>query len=269
MMANFDPDKGAYYKPGTNELITGDIRPVPAASAVGTPKPQLLSENGLDYIATQYRLTRDGSILTRFSDEEKARVINRVAEQNEMLGRSPVNAIMQQLSIKADAASLSNVTKMGDAVKAAESKALGQADIITGLLPDVSRTNIRKLDEWLSAGRRNIEGNTPEILLYNAIQTFSNEYGKIVEGSTGSVQGASESSMKAARSLINAAMKGQTITDVLNLMKREMALTGQGWEATRDLIQGRIVGGVGGSGGGETQKVIRYDENGKPIGGGG
>lgn len=212
----------------------------PSQSSVGTEGS--LSADGLDYIATQYRLTRDGSILTRFSEAEKAKVINRVAEQNKTLGRTPAAAIMNQAAMKADTASLSKATTLADASFAFETKANAQADIIESLLPKVSRGSWKILNGAFAAGKVAIEGDSTESQLYNAIQTFSAEYAKIMEGSTSSASGSTEGARKTASSLINTAMPKGTLKDVLTLMRREMDLTVQGWNVTKDKIQSRMVG---------------------------
>ncbi len=98
------------------------------------------------------------------------------------------------------------------------------------------------LNSWLLAGKKEIAGDTDTALLYNAIQTFSTEYAKIMEGSTGSVAGSSQSARKASADLIKATMSPATLPKVIDLLKQEMRLTMNGWDATIGHITERMGG---------------------------
>ncbi len=128
--------------------------------------------------------------------------------------------------------------------EASENKAIGQIGIIKEISPKVPRTQVPLINGAIQAGRVHLLGDSNAQQLGNAIQTFANEYGKIIEGSTGSVQGASESSQRAARKLVDASLNPKTLNDVLNLMQREMDLTVAGYGAAINHVTEKMGGTV-------------------------
>jgi hypothetical protein len=132
---------------------------------------------------------------------------------------------------------------MSAAAESFENKALAQADMIDALSSKVSRTQYPAINAALQSGRVTLLGDTNAQQLANAVQTFTAEYAKIIEGSTGSAAGSSDSARRAAERLLNTAMSKGTMRDVLALMRREMALTVQGYGATINHITTQM-GGV-------------------------
>lgn len=198
-----------------------------------------LDEDGLDLAATAYRLTRQ---LPSRNATQNGAILSRAAAQGKALGNSPAATITRQAAYKGDAASLEKITKMSDTAEAFENKALGQIEIIKGLSPKVGRTNSPMLNEWLLAGKDHVLGDSETHQLYNAVSTFSAEYAKIMEGSTGSAAGSSDAARRAAERLVSAAQGKGSLNDTLALMQREMKLTIDGYGVTIGHITQRLGG---------------------------
>jgi hypothetical protein len=161
----------------------------------------------------------------------KAAIINAAAKQTKALSQSPAVAIQKQAARKADGAALTAMTKASAAAESFETKAIAQADIVRGLSNKVSRTQFPIINGALLAGQRDIAGDANTQLLFNALTTFTSEYAKIVEGSTGSAAGSSDAARRAAASLISASLNKGTLAQTLDLMQKEMRLTVQGYGA--------------------------------------
>jgi hypothetical protein len=211
--------------------------------ATGVAPGSGLSEDGLDYAATQYRVTGVMPPMGMGKTPDRARIINRTAEQAKLLGQTPAAAIQKQAAYKSDGAALTKMQQASAAAESFETKATAQADIVRELSRKVDRTQWPLINQAILSGQINLLGDTNAQLLANAVQTFSTEYAKIIEGATGSAAGSSDSARSASQRLISAAMNKKTVAGVLDLMEREMALTVQGYGATIEHITQRM-GGV-------------------------
>lgn len=201
-----------------------------------------LDPDGVDYAATEYRVTGKMPPLGMGNGAARSAIINTAAKQARMLGQSPAAAIQKQYAYKGDATALTKMTTMSAAAESFESKALAQADIIDTLSAKVSRSQWPIINDAIISGKTKLLGDSNAQQLANAIETFSAEYAKIIEGSTGSAAGSSDSSRKASSRLINTSFNKGTMADVLNLMRREMRLTVQGYDATKAHITERMGG---------------------------
>ncbi len=199
-----------------------------------------LDKEGLEFAAVNYRIT--GRLPARDKDQNGA-IISLAAHLGKEQGLSPAVTLQKQAAFKADGGSLALMTKMSDASQASEAKALGQADLIRELSAKVSRSQYPLINSAIQAGKVDLLGDSNAKQLANALITFTSEYGKIIEGSTGSVAGSSDSARKASDKLIGAELSKGTMSDVLNLMGREMRLTNLGYDAAIGHITERM-GGV-------------------------
>jgi hypothetical protein len=201
-----------------------------------------LSDDGVEYAATQYRLTGKMPALGNGNGDIKAKIISETARQAKAIGQSPAASIQKQAAYKADGAALTKMQTMSSAAESFENKALGQADIVSELSGKVGRTGSPMLNGWLLAGKDHVVGDSDTHQLFNAISTFSAEYAKIMEGSTGSAAGSSDSARKATARLVSASQGKKSLEDTLNLMRREMRLTIGGYDATISHITERMGG---------------------------
>lgn len=232
------------------QRFSGDGTPIgktvpPQKGANGTSPDGLganaLTPDAVDYVATAYRILGTAGIPTRLDETEKKRIINAATEQAKILGQSPAVAIQRQAAYKSDAKALDQMRKMSSSAESFENKALAQADLVRDLSAKVDRTQIPLINAALLSGKANFgDSNTQQ--LYNAITTFTSEYAKIMEGSTGSAAGSSDSARKASERLIAAKMNKGTVNDVLALMQKEMRYTINGYGATIDHITERMGG---------------------------
>lgn len=274
----FDPATGARYLTEADvaakkPIDPASLRKIPAAArgqSDGNTTGGGLTEGSVDYLGTQYRILGPSGIPTRFDQGEKTKIVNRSTEQIAALGQSPVQAVQKQLAVQADSKALALNARMATSAEAFEYKALQQADIVTGLSKNVSRTDSPLFNSALLAGKKEIFGDADTQLLFNAVQTFTSEYAKIMEGSTGSVAASSDSARKAADRLVKAGLGHDTLLKTIDLMRREMRLTILGYDAVREHIMSRLGdGGVTGATPAATAPAgpprIYYDATGKPV----
>ena len=207
--------------------------------------PGALDPGGVEYAATQYRVTMTMPALGMGNAASRTAIINTAAKQARMLGQTPAVSIQKAAAFKADTAALTQMSKMRASAEAFENKALQQADIVQDLSDKVSRTQYPVINEALLSGKARIVGDTNTQLLFNALTTFTTEYAKIMEGSMGSVAASSDSARAAAAKLVSPGLNKQTLTKTLDLMRREMRLTVQGYDATIEHITQRQIGPSG------------------------
>jgi hypothetical protein len=200
-----------------------------------------LDEGGLDLLATQYRIQGTSAIPTRISGEDRAKLINLAAKQAKALGNSPAQTIQKQYALKSDGAALTKITNMSAAAEAFETKAIAQAELVRGLSKKVKRTEYPIINAALQSGRE-ATGDTDAHLFANGLLTFTTEYAKLMEGSTGSVAGSSDAARKDAARLISTALNNGTIDKTLDQMKWEMQQTRRGYDVVVDGIQRRMGG---------------------------
>lgn len=201
-----------------------------------------LDEAGQELLATQYRVVGSSAIPTRISGADRAKIINQAAAQMKVLGQSPAMAIQRQYALKADAGSLNKISTMAATARAFENKAIQQADLVRDLSARVDRTQFPAINRALLAGKKDFLGDADTQLLYNALTTFTAEYAKIIEGSTGSAAGSTDAARKASASLAHAALNKDTLAKTLDLMQKEMRYTIQGYDATKDAITAKMGG---------------------------
>lgn len=248
-MVTFDPGKGVYLSGGVD--VSARVKPIPPAAQSGNAAGEPLGGMTADTVedtAARYRLVGERALPTRLDNAQKTAIMNAASRQRRELGRSPAQELQQQSAIKADQGALSKMVSMKSSAEAFESKALGEVPIIEALSKKVGRTSWPIINAALQAGKTTITGDSDATQLANAITSFTEEYAKIMTGTTGSAAAASDSARKASKDLINAAMNKGTMHDVLMLMQRQMGLTMQGYDATIGHINDRIsASGPGGS----------------------
>jgi len=234
---------GRRYDAEGKLIATAPERPAQSSGGggAGAPTSGGLDESGLELAATRFRIT--GTLPARDS-KQNAAIMNAAAKQAKELGLAPAVTIQKQAAYKGDAAALQAMQKASASAEAFESKAIAQTGIIRDLSKQVPRTSWPIINRALQAGRTEISGDPNATMLANAVETFSEEYAKIMGGATGSAAGATDSSRAAAKRLINTAMSHGTMDKVLDLMQREMDLTMQGYDATISHISQRMNGGA-------------------------
>jgi len=229
----------------------------------GAGAPGGLEPDAVELAATQYRILGTAGIPTRIDAGERVKIMNAAARQAKALGQSPAQAVQKQAAYKSDGASLTKMTTMAAAAEAFETKAIAQADLVRELSKKVKRT------EWpiVNSALLNLKaatGDTDAHLFANGLLTFTTEYAKLMEGSTGSAAGSSEGARKDAAKLIATALNKGTIEKTLDQMQWEMRQTRAGYDTTIAHITDRM-GGAPHAADPPPAKRIVYGMDGKPI----
>jgi len=239
VQGTFDPETGRYFY--NNEDVTAQAkhyeRPITVGAGAGA---EPLSDDAIDIAGARYRLL--GTLPTRFDQGQKAKIMNAGARQAKALGDSPAGVITRQMMTKADSGALANIQKMASSADAFETKANAQAELIRRLSQEVPRTQWPVINQVLQAGRTEIAGDPKASQLAQAVQSFTMEYAKILEGSTGSVAASTKGANDAANRMLNPAMNKGTIEGMLNQMQWEMRQTGVGYDAAKQHILERMGG---------------------------
>lgn len=215
-------------------------RPVTNINGPGAVK---MSDAAVDFAAAQVRIVGNGAgVMTRLNDDDRKRILNRVAEQAQSLGQSPALAVQKQAAYKSDGAALTKMSTMKSAAESYESKAISQADLVKSLSEKVNRSSIPAINGAILSGKTNIAGDENAQLYANALTTFAAEYAKIIEGSTGSAAGSSDSARRAATDLIRVGLTKGQIRKTVDQMQWEMRQTILGYDATISHITERMGG---------------------------
>jgi len=227
---------GQTYDMGRKPVDPATLAPPEAATATGGLDP-----DAVEHTATQYRILGPSGIPTRIGEADRDKILNEAAKQAKALGQSPAQAVQKQAAFKADAGALNKMTTMKSSAESFENKAVAQADLVNQLSEKVDRTSFPLINEALISGKKGI-GDENAQLYTNALTTFAAEYAKIMEGSTGSAAGSSDSARKAATDLISKGLSKGQIASTIKQMQWEMRQTIQGYDTTIDHITNRMGG---------------------------
>lgn len=269
IQVTFDPHSGKRTMvdgAGQSVDVTGKTSPIPRASSQG---PSSATDGGLspeavDYVATQYRILGPSGMPTRLDENQKIKVLNNAAKQVKALGQTPAVAVQRQAAFKSDGASLTKMTTMKSSAEAFETKANAQAGLVGELSSKVGRTQFPIVNDVLLSGKERIGGDENTHLFSNALLTFTTEYAKIMEGSTGSAAGSSEGARKDAARLISIGLNNGTIQKTIAQMQWEMRQTIQGYDVTIEHITERMGGTAQPAAPAAAPRIV-YDMNGNVV----
>ncbi len=200
-----------------------------------------LTPDAVEYAATQYRILGPSGIPTRLDGNERVRIVNAASNQTKSLGQTPAMAVQKQAAFKSDGAALTQMRRMSSAAQAFETKALAQTDLVSGLSTKVPRTQYPVINDGLLTFKDRVLGDQNTQLLFNALTTFTTEYAKVMQGSTGA-SGADVSARADAAKLISAGLNNGTLQKTIDQMKWEMRQTMNGYDATINAITERMGG---------------------------
>ena len=143
---------------------------------------------------------------------------------------------------KANSTAVGKLITQKATVSAFENKAKAQIDmILNGYTDPTTGANKPALINAASTGDFQLankayqtfqiqSGNSPSILLANSLITFTNEYAKIMSGSTGSASASSDSARAEASNLISNGLNKGNLQEVLGLLQKEMDTTIEGYD---------------------------------------
>ncbi len=198
-----------------------------------------LDKDGLELAGTTYRLT--GKLPARDAKQNGA-IMSVAAKQGKTLGNTPAATIQKQAAYSGDAKALAKMQSMSAAAEAFESKANAQAQLVVDLSKKVGRTQFPVINDILLSGKERVLGDENTHLFSNALLTFTTEYAKIMEGSTGSSAGSSEGARRDAAKLISTGLNNGTIEKTIAQMQWEMQQTVLGYDIVKQHISERMVG---------------------------
>jgi hypothetical protein len=204
----------------------------PAASMQGDQ----LAPDALDTAAEFYNQT--GTLPQGLSrNPQTSRLImNRAAQ---LRGGMPANLAESAAGYKADAKSLAELEAQRGKILAFEHTAGLNADLALELSAQVNRGQAPVLNRWVLAGRRSVKGDANIVAFDAAVNTFANEYAKVVSSATGGGV-TSDSARHEAMSLINTAQTPEQFSAAIATLKKDMANRRAGYDSQRAEIADRI-----------------------------
>lgn len=179
-----------------------------------------LSKGAVDEMAERYR---DYGTLPSFGMGKegaamKRAVINRAAEMDKEEGTSASDAALRQATGKASAQARGALEKTVQNIQLAEKTALGTAQQVEQLSSDYQRTGSPLLNKTLNEYRSTIAGD-PKLAAFSAgLNTFKNEYTKVMTGAGQSTDAARAE----ADHLVNTNMSHEQLMAGMAQMKAEM-----------------------------------------------
>lgn len=142
--------------------------------------------------------------------------------------------------VKADSASLTNITKMSDAAAAFEDTAMKNFETAMSEAPKAVPNLGPFLNRWVEKGET-MFGDTDVPKYVAALLTGANEYAKVMAGSTGS-QGSTVDSRREAAEIFSQYFNTGQIKGVIDIAHRDMENKKASYASKRDEIKGRISG---------------------------
>lgn len=144
-----------------------------------------------------------------------------IVEKMPEMGMTPQQLIANQGQVKANQASLNNMTKMADAATNFENTAIANFKRAMQLAPDAIPTDFGPLlNNWIENGEIGI-GNVPVPAYVTALLTAANEYAKVMSGSTGA-QASTVDARREAAQMFSPGMSHDQIEGVVGVAINEM-----------------------------------------------
>lgn len=206
-----------------------------ALTAANAPAGGDLTPEAIEHAAQRYAIDRTlPPNLGRGAQgaAKTSQILNRAAMIAAANGDSAGAAAISQISNKASAMALGQLTKQEQMVGAFEKNALSNADIALQSSAAVDRTGIPVLNRWIMAGQKNVLGDPDVSRFHAATTTFVNEYAKIMSGSMGNTA-VSDSLRKETEALLGTKDTPEQFQATIDLMKQEMRNRMKGFAAQK------------------------------------
>lgn len=183
-----------------------------------------ISPDAIDAAARRYRI--DGTIpalgMGKSAAAMRAQILNKASELDKAEGIGGNDARTNQITGKAQTASVAALNKQKTMVGSFEKNALANADMALQLSGTVDRTGVPLLNRVIQSGQTNITGNPDLAKFHAANETFVNEYAKVMSGSMGNTP-VSDSARTHAHSILSTAQTPQQYAETMATLKQEMA----------------------------------------------
>ncbi len=195
----------------------------------GAPKPEdavpQLSQAAIEGLAQQVASGGDVPALGmgKAAAGLKAQIYNRAAEINQANGNDGAAMVNIKAGRVANAAALRDLTKRNSLITAAKNTAQSNGDLVVqAAATGAAGSGMPMINAWQQAYRNNIQGS-PDVAKFGlAINTFANEYAKVVSGATGSA-GVAEGARQEMLKHLSTASTPQQVSAIIDQAKKEMA----------------------------------------------
>lgn len=171
----------------------------------------------------------------------KAKILNRAAEIQKANGNTGADMVLVKEARKANSAALRQLAQRNGVMSAAKNTAVANGSLLVDAAgKGAGTTGAPVLNRWQQAYRSGVKGS-PEVAQFGlAINTFANEYAKVVSGATGAA-GVAEGARQEMLKHLSEASTPEQVAAIVQQAKKEMA-------SSTNALQSQI---------GETRKAIQ------------
>ena len=250
-----------------------DVGATATARTAATVKQQqeaaLLTPDAKDLLAKQY--LRTGQLppmgMGAAANAMKSQVLDLAAKIAKDEGHSIEDYVEGRATLKADAASLTQATKMYDSVHSYEATALDNLKVVEDAMTKGAGTAAGPvINRWYLAGKK-ATGDKDVAALDTALGAFRGEFAKIMSGSTGSVAAASDSARAEADKMIDGGQSPDALKAQIAVARKDMENRKVNLRKQVEDIQKRLRGGsIAASEGGDTPEISEAQYNALPAG---
>jgi hypothetical protein len=200
----------------------------------------MLTPDAVDLDAKQYLRTGSMPAMGLGNAAARIQIQNRAAEIAKADGNTIDDYISGRATLKADSASLSQITKIADAVNGFEQTALRNMQIAKELMDKGAGTSAGPVvNRWIQAGR--VGTGDADVAAFNtAMGTVAGEYGKIISGGSASIAATPEGARQEAADWLNKIQSPEAIDAQFDVARRDMANRKNSLNDQRALIQQRL-----------------------------
>lgn len=167
----------------------------------------------------------------------RTKYLNTLADEVKASGADWPTAVRNMVYGEAGIFGTKQMQKTYGATLLNERSAMKQADIALDVSNKFPRGEVQSLNQWWTTGKKQF-GSSEAQQYANAINTFAEEYAKVMSGSSGS-QASTDSARKTAHEMISTGLSNGQMADTIALMKREMRARTQ---AQLDAMQEQVKG---------------------------
>lgn len=214
-----------------------------------------VGDSAIDYAAARYNMT---GIMPSFGMSKgaaalKVKILQRAAQMAQAAGETPDQASVTQMEGKAQQTALSAIDKQQALVSNYERTADKNADLALSASSKVDRSGAPAFNKWILGGRKSLAGD-PSVAQFDAANnSFVEEYAKVMSGSSGGGQAATDSARARAHEMLNTAMTPDQYKAVIGILKQEMRNRIDAMNEERESIHAGL------SKGSKSSKTLTYD----------
>ena len=235
---------GADGKPTYAQGRDAIVGATPATAAMSHPEANL-DPSAIESAAARYRI--DGTLPTNLGRGTQgaantAAILKKAAESAAADGMTPEAQRLTQISNKASAQALGQLTKQKNLILAFEKTAQMNADLVLQESSKVDRLGSPVIDRWILAGKKAIAGDPGVARLDTAVRTFVNEYARVTTSVTGGGI-TSDTARREIETLLQAAHTPEQVKQTIDLMKTELNNRKVAYEQQERELRGSITGG--------------------------